>query len=152
MDQCIFAKEVLNEKKGPPPEINLFNEKNNGETILRLIKDKLLRSVHDVSLGGIITGIAKMCIKGKKGLNFYKFKGVIDKFEYFFSEDQGRYIIEVEKEHLEKVKKLLENNSNHYDLIGEVIEDNISINDEPTLSVDKLSEFNKDWLIKYMIN
>ena len=93
-----------------------------------------------------------MCIKGKKGLNFYKFKGVIDKFEYFFSEDQGRYIIEVEKEHLEKVKKLLENNSNHYDLIGEVIEDNISINDEPTLSVDKLSEFNKDWLIKYMIN
>ena len=140
------------EKKGPPPEINLFNEKNNGETILKLIKDKLLRSVHDVSLGGIITGIAKMCIKGKKGLNFYKFKGVIDKFEFFYSEDQGRYIIEVKKENVDKVKKILDKNSNHYDLIGEVIEDNISINDEPTLSVDKLAEFNKNWLSKYMVN
>ena len=38
------------------------------------------------------------------------------------------------------------------EVIGEVIEDNISINDEPTLSVDKLTEFNKDWLNKYMIN
>ena len=66
LDQSIFAKEVLNEKKGPPPEINLFNEKNNGETVLKLIKDKLIRSAHDVSLGGIMTGIAKMCIKGKK--------------------------------------------------------------------------------------
>ena len=152
LDQSIFAKEILNEKKGPPPEINLFNEKNNGDSILKLIKDKLLRSVHDVSLGGIMTGIAKMCIKGRKGVNLYKFKGIIDKFEYFFSEDQGRYIIEVKKENLEKIKKILDKNSNHYDLIGEVIEDNILINDEPTLSVDKLTEFNKDWLNKYMVN
>ena len=66
--------------------------------------------------------------------------------------DQGRYIIEVKKDNLEKVIKVLDKNSNHYDLIGNVIEDNISINDEPTLSVDKLTEFNKDWLYKYMVN
>ena len=99
-----------------------------------------------------MTGIAKMCIKGKKGINFYKYKGLIDKFEFLYSEDQGRYIIEVKKENVEKVKKLLEKNSNHYDLIGEVIEDNISINNEPTLTVDKLIEFNTNWLNKYMVN
>ena len=27
-------------KKDPPPEINLFNEKNNGETVLKLIRQK----------------------------------------------------------------------------------------------------------------
>ena len=79
-------------------------------------------------------------------------KGLLDKFEYYFSEDQGRYIIEVKKDNFEKIKKILDKNSNHYDLIGEVIEDNISINDEPTLSVDKLTESNKDWLSKYMVN
>ena len=52
-----FAINILNEKKGPPPEINLFNEKNNGETILKLNKEKLIKSAHDVSLGGIITAI-----------------------------------------------------------------------------------------------
>ena len=40
---------------GPPPEINLFNEKNNGETLLKLIDSGLIKSAHDISIGGIIT-------------------------------------------------------------------------------------------------
>ena len=152
LDQSIFAKEILNEKKGPPPDVNLFNEKNNGEAIMKLIDNKLILSAHDISLGGLITGISKMCIKGNKGIKFYKLKGLIDKFEYFFSEDQGRYIIEIKKENLEKVKKILDKNSNHYDLLGEVVKDSVILDGEPTLQVDKLREYNKDWLKKYMVN
>ena len=33
IDQSLFARVILDEKNGPPPEINLFNEKNNGETL-----------------------------------------------------------------------------------------------------------------------
>ena len=55
LDQSLFARDVLNEKNGPPPEINLFNEKNNGETILKLIDKKLIKSSHDVSLGSVFT-------------------------------------------------------------------------------------------------
>ena len=40
LDQSVFAKSILNEKKGPPPEINLFNEKNNGSTVMKLMKGK----------------------------------------------------------------------------------------------------------------
>jgi phosphoribosylformylglycinamidine synthase II len=64
IDQSLFARSILDEKNGPPPEINLFNEKNNGETLLKLIDNNYIRSAHDVSLGGIITAVAKMCIKG----------------------------------------------------------------------------------------
>ena len=60
IDQSLFARTILDEKNGPPPEINLFNEKNNGETMLQLINKKLIKSAHDVSLGGIITAISKM--------------------------------------------------------------------------------------------
>ena len=70
IDQSLFARNILNEKNGPPPEINLFNEKNNGETILQLIKNNLIRSAHDVSVGGIITAVSKMCIKGNIGIEF----------------------------------------------------------------------------------
>ncbi|MDC0248368.1 phosphoribosylformylglycinamidine synthase subunit PurL, partial [Pelagibacteraceae bacterium] len=52
--QSEFFKEVLNINDGPPPEINLFNEKNNGLAIKTLIEKKLLKSVHDISAGGII--------------------------------------------------------------------------------------------------
>ena len=34
IDQSLFARSILDEKNGPPPEINLFNEKNNGESLL----------------------------------------------------------------------------------------------------------------------
>ena len=45
LDQSLFSRDILNEKNGPPPEINLFNEKNNGETILKLIDKKFIKSL-----------------------------------------------------------------------------------------------------------
>ena len=38
IDQSLFARSILDEKNGPPPEVNLFNEKNNGESLLNLIQ------------------------------------------------------------------------------------------------------------------
>jgi phosphoribosylformylglycinamidine synthase len=36
IDQSLLARNILNEKNGPPPEVNLFNEKNNGETCVKV--------------------------------------------------------------------------------------------------------------------
>jgi phosphoribosylformylglycinamidine synthase len=151
LDQSIFARSILSEKKGPPPEINLFNEKNNGETILKLIEERLIESAHDISLGGIIIALARMCIKGNKGVKLNKLKSLINKFKYFFGEDQGRYIIEITKDNLKKVKEILNNNSVHYDELAIVVEKDIIIDEEPILSVDELMLSNKKWLKEYMV-
>jgi phosphoribosylformylglycinamidine synthase len=150
LDQSVFARNVLNEKKGPPPEINLFNEKNNGSTVMKLMKEKLILSCRDVSLGGILVAIAKMCIKGKKGVKLNKLKSLINKFEFFFSEDQGRYIIEVSKKNLKKIENILKENSVHFDNLGEVQKDNYIYIDNEKISVDELSKHNKNWLMEYM--
>ena len=65
--QSEFFREVLEFKDGPPPEINLFNEKNNGLLIKKLITKKLVNSVHDISSGGILVTLCEMCISGKIG-------------------------------------------------------------------------------------
>ncbi len=150
IDQSLFARNILDEKNGPPPEINLFNEKNNGETLLKLIESDLIKSAHDVSLGGIITAISKMCIKGNKGIDIKKPKFLMNEFEYFFSEDQGRYIIEVNKDDLKKVTNLLNKNSVHFDQLGEIKEKNLTIDKKINLSVDDLKTFNTSWLKDYM--
>ena len=150
IDQSVFAINILNEKKGPPPEVNLFNEKNNGETTLKLIEEGLINSAHDVSLGGIITAVSKMAIKGKKGFKLNKLKVLMNKFDYYFGEDQGRYIIEIEANNLSKVQKILKDNSVHYDEIGIVTENEIIVDKEPILHIDDLIESNKNWLENYM--
>ena len=150
LDQSLFAREILNEKNGPPPEINLFNEKNNGETVLKLIENNFIKAAHDVSLGGIITSIAKMCINGKKGASLKKPKQLIDPFEYFFSEDQGRYIIEIEENNFKNVTEILEKNSVHYDDLGTVNENELIIDEKSKLTIDELMKSHTSWLTNYM--
>ena len=152
LDQSLFARDILNEKNGPPPEINLFNEKNNGETILKLIDKKFIKSAHDVSLGGIITALSKMCIKGKKGATLKKSNYLINQFEYLFGEDQGRYIIEISKEDLENATKILQENSVHFDELGLVNEDGLIIDDKTKVSIDDLIKSHTNWLTNYMEN
>ena len=152
LDQSIFSRTVLLEKKGPPPEVNLFNEKNNGETILKLISKKLILSCHDVSVGGILTAVSKMCIKGKKGLKINPQINFLIKFSYFFAEDQGRYIIEIEKKNLDSVKKLLKENSVHFDEFGVVTKEKLQFKDELNISIVDLSKKYKSWLENYMAN
>ncbi|MDC1245764.1 phosphoribosylformylglycinamidine synthase subunit PurL [Pelagibacteraceae bacterium] len=152
LDQSLFARDILNEKNGPPPEINLFNEKNNGETILKLIDKNFIKSAHDVSLGGIITSLSKMCIKGKKGATLKKPNYLINKFEYLFAEDQGRYIIEINKNNFQDVIKLLSENSVHFDELGTVNDDYLIIDDKSKVSIDDLIKSHTTWLTNYMSN
>tara|TARA_B100002051_G_scaffold37536_1_gene31233 strand:- start:14 stop:2209 length:2196 start_codon:yes stop_codon:yes gene_type:complete len=152
LGQSIFAKDILNEKKGPPPSINLFNERNIGETILALIDKKLIVSCHDVSLGGILPAISKMCILGNKGIKINNLKGLTNKYEYFFGEDQARYIVEIPKDNVQKVIEILNNNSVHYDNLGVIQENQMNFNDDINLPIEELANTHKYWLKEYMNN
>ena len=150
LDQSIFARDILNEKNGPPPEINLFNEKNNGNTILKLINKKFIKAAHDVSLGGVITALSKMCIKGKKGATLKRPNYLINQFEYLFGEDQGRYIIEIDKNNIQDVVKVLLENSVHFDELGIVNDNDLIIDDKSKVSIDDLIKSHTTWLTNYM--
>ncbi len=151
IDQSLLSRIILNENNGPPPEVNLFNEKNNGLTLLNLIEKNFIKSAHDVSLGGIITAISKMCIKGNKGIQIKKPKFLINEIEYFFAEDQGRYLIEINPKNLEEVSKILDKNSVHYDEVGKIIDKEMIIDQKTKLTIDELKSCNTNWLKSYMV-
>ena len=151
IDQSLLSRIILNENNGPPPEVNLFNEKNNGLTLLNLIEKNFIKSAHDVSLGGIITAISKMCIKGNKGIQIKKPKFLINEIEYFFAEDQGRYLIEINPKDFKEVSKILDKNSVHYDEIGKIIDKDMIIDQKTKLTIDELKSYNTNWLKSYMV-
>ncbi len=150
IDQSLFARTILDEKNGPPPEVNLFNEKNNGESILNLIDKGYVKSAHDISLGGLLVAISKMCIKGNKGIKINKPKSLINEIEYFFAEDQGRYLIEINKEDLKEVTKILDKNSVHHEEFGIISKNDMIINEKTKLTIDELKSYYTNWLTKYM--
>ena len=117
---------------------------------LKLIDNGLIESAHDVSLGGIITAVAKMSICGQKGFELKKLKGLMNKFDYYFGEDQGRYIIEVDPKKLPKVQILLKESSVHFDEIGNVAEKEVIIDKDSILNIEDLIESNTNWLENYM--
>ena len=150
IDQSLFARAILDEKNGPPPEVNLFNERNNGQTLLKLIEKDLVKSAHDVSLGGIITALSKMCISGNKGIKLTKSKNLLSELEYLFAEDQGRFIIEISPKNLSEVEKILNENSVHHEKIGVIIDKVMIINTKTKVTIDELKSYNTNWLTNYM--
>ncbi len=150
IDQSLFARTILDEKNGPPPEVNLFNEKNNGESILNLIDKGYVKSAHDISLGGLLVAMSKMCIKGNKGIKINKSKNLINEIEYFFAEDQGRYLIEVNKKDLKEVTKILNKNSVHHEELGIITQNDMIINEKTKVTIDELKSYYTNWLSKYM--
>ena len=77
-------------------------------------------------------------------------KNLVNYFEYFFGEDQGRYLIEIEKNDLNKVKSVLDKNSVYFNEIGIIQEKNIVLKDKLNVTVDELIKSNKTWLTNYM--
>ena len=97
-----------------------------------------------------MTAVSKMCIKGNKGINIKKQKYLINEIEYFFGEDQGRYIIEVTVKDLKKVTDILNKNSVHFDELGKINEDQLFIDEKTKVSIDELTTSNTSWLTNYM--
>ena len=135
-----------------PPEVNLLNERNNGESLLKLIAKNLVLSCHDVSSGGLITALAEMSITSKFGAKIQKPKKLTNSLKYFFGEDQGRYIIEIKPKNLENVENMLKNDSIHFDKLGLVEGDKITLENDLKLSIDDIKEGYKKWLKEYMVN
>ena len=116
------------------------------------ISKKAIKSAHDISLGGLLTALSKMCIKGNKGIKINKSKNLINEVEYFFAEDQGRYLIEIKPNNFDQVAEILEKNSVHFEELGVIEDKNLSFNGEINLPIEELSITHKYWLKSYMEN
>ena len=147
--QSEFFREVVGIKDGQPPEVNLFNEKNNGLLVQTLISKKLLSSVHDISSGGMIVALSEMCISGKIGAKIKIPKNSVGSHEYLFGEDQSRYLIEVNKKNKDEVSKILEKKGIFYEVIGETQKDCLVLDKEFNIKLTDLNKLNSFWFRSY---
>ena len=149
LEQSCFLKENYSIVDGKPPEINLINEKNNGESVLNLIDKELLVSAHDISSGGLIVALSEMSIGTDIGVKIERPKKLSNMSQYFFGEDQGRYILEIEQKNLNKVEKILNNDNIFFEKIGLTQKRYFEIEDQIKMDINDLFKINNQWYNNY---
>jgi phosphoribosylformylglycinamidine synthase len=84
----LWLREIHGREDGPPPRVNLADEKLNGEIVRRLIAEGKVTAVHDISDGGLLVAVAEMALAGGIGVE-------LDAMDtaFAFNETQARYLV-----------------------------------------------------------
>jgi phosphoribosylformylglycinamidine synthase II len=102
LDQSIFAREIHGVEQGPPPRIDLAEERKNGDFILNCADQELLSACHDISDGGLLVSLAEMSIASAEDeqampLGLKLENSLPQHTDYWFGEDQARYCVTTSK-------------------------------------------------------
>ena len=152
LSQSALIYDIIGDKKGPPPQINLKEEKKNGLFVSEIIKRKLVNAVHDVSHGGIIVTIAEMCMASNIGAKITVSGSNTDKIKYLFSEDQARYLIEINKKNLDKIKNIAKTKNVIFNIIGKTQSEIFEVENDFKISIKELRKKNECWFKNYNSN
>jgi len=109
----------------------------------------LVISAHDISSGGMLVSLAEMSISSGLGLKIFKPKKLINSLEYFFGEDQGRYLIEISKDNQKKIEKYLKTNNIFFEIVAEVQNDTFEMEKTFSLKTKELQNCNNKWYSKF---
>ena len=149
--QSALCYDILHIKKGPPPSINLAEEKKNSFFVRDLINKKIALSVHDISDGGIALTIAEMCMSGKIGANITTNLIDAERIKFLFGEDQARYVIEVKSADYDNIVKLAKEKEVSLLQIGSTKAENLTI-DDMKITVEDMLTLNNKWFHNYNSN
>ncbi len=114
---------------GHCPTVNFKDSKINMLTVLSLIKNKLVKSVHDCSKGGAAIAISELSIFGNIGcdINIEKllYKNDISIEKLLFSESHSRYLLVIDKKNIGQVKQFLLKKKTTFAILGKFSGDQI---------------------------
>jgi phosphoribosylformylglycinamidine synthase II len=88
----MYLREVLGREDGAPPPVDLAVEKMTGDLVRGLIQSGAVRTVHDLSDGGLIAAVCEMALASDVGVEL-RLAGT--PHVRLFAEDQARYLIAV---------------------------------------------------------
>ncbi|MGC9055987.1 MAG: phosphoribosylformylglycinamidine synthase subunit PurL [Candidatus Saccharicenans sp.] len=102
-----YLKLVFDEEKGQPPALHFETEKRVQECCRQAIRQKLVRTAHDVSDGGLAVALAECSFKSPKKIGFeVKLNDQIRTDALLFGESQSRIILVAKEKNARKIMAL----------------------------------------------
>lgn len=120
----------------PCPYFDLEEEFAMQQSIKDLISNKAINSCHDVSEGGIFVSLLESSMSSKRGVDI-KSDSKFRKDAYLFGEAQGRAIITVSPDQLNKVEEIAKRHNVQTTVLGEVKGSDLIIDGENFGSIEE---------------
>ncbi len=139
-----YLKVVHGKVAGRTPQVNLEKEKKLHTLLIRFIEEGLIRSAHDVSVGGLVVALLESAFGTGLGVDIDLY--MEDRLDFFlFSENPTLLVVSLRKENAEAFKDLVEEYELDWMFLGKVKEERsftLTNNDEKVfeLSLEDLEE------------
>ena len=88
LGQSTWLREVHGREDGPPPHVDLGEERFHAELVRTLIAEGKVTAVHDISDGGLLVAAAEMALAGGIGITLDAMNTA-----FAFNESQSRYLV-----------------------------------------------------------
>ena len=147
-----YLKINHNKVAGDSPKLNLKVEKKLQDSVLKLIKNNIINSAHDVSEGGIICAIAECCIMNEEKLVGAEVSlPVKNRKDFsFFSESQSRIIVSVSENLKDEFEKLVSEENQSFTFLGKTGGKSFVINNGFEIELERLKELYYDAISRIM--
>ncbi len=135
---------------GKCPVVNFEDSKKHMDSVLNVIDDGLVKSVHDCSKGGLAVAVSELCMTNQIGCKISLDKVPNEKLpvdRILFSESHSRYLLIIEKKNLKATENILKGNDVSFKRIGQFGGDDIQFTSKTKSIIDlRVDKAQKTWL------
>ncbi len=116
-----YAKEILGALWGYPPELDLEREAALQKTVIELVRERLVDSVHDCSGGGLAVALAEKTFAKNVGARVnLALNGLPAEF-VLFGEDASRILLSCDPENVGRIQQVAEKYGIFAEFLGQTI-------------------------------
>ena len=139
-----YAKEILGELWGYPPELDLQKEAALQKAIIEMIQHGLVDSAHDCSDGGLAVALSEKAFPNGVGARVNVASGGLPVEFVLFGEDASRVVVSCDADRVARIRDVAGKYGVAADVIGETVGDRLEISVEGDVvvsaAVSELSE------------
>jgi phosphoribosylformylglycinamidine synthase len=149
LGQSLYQEQVTGRFRGAPPPVDLAAERKAGDFVRALIETGDVKTLHDISDGGLLVALAEMALAGGRGFRYIPHPG-LPAHASAFGEDQGRYLIAAGGNQADTILEKAGALDLPARIVARIGGDAIQLPGEQPLSLLRLRKAHEGWLPGFM--
>jgi phosphoribosylformylglycinamidine synthase len=149
LGQSLYQEQVTGQFGGAPPPVDLAAERKAGDFVRALVEAGDVKTLHDISDGGLLVALAEMALAGGGGFQYVPHPG-LPAHASAFGEDQGRYLVAANADQADNILREATALGLPARIVARIGGDAIELPGEAPLPLSHLRKAHEGWFPGFM--